>query len=59
MECNTDITKTILELMNITPTNEKTVVKREPTVFDQIRVILNEKDAIYHDVMNKQRVNSA
>jgi hypothetical protein len=45
--------------MNITPTNEKTVVKREPTVFDQIRVILNEKDAIYHDVMNKQRVNSA
>lgn len=53
MECENDITKTILQLMDLTVEES---VQKEPTVFDQIRKILNEKDAIYHDVMAKNRV---
>jgi 5,10-methylenetetrahydrofolate reductase len=50
LECRNDVSSTILKLMSF---QEKQKKVREPTVFDQIRDILNEKDAIYHDVMTK------
>ena len=51
MECNNDITKTILKLMNLLPQE----VHKEPTDIDIFREILNEKDRIYHDVMDKNK----
>jgi hypothetical protein len=55
MECNNDIAKTILSLLGQNDDGAGTSmgdggsrgVVSEPTVFDQIRIILNEKDAIY------------
>jgi hypothetical protein len=51
MECNNDISKTILKLMNLLPQE----VHKEPTDIDIFREILNEKDRIYHDVMDKNK----
>lgn len=51
MECNNDVPTTILTLMNMLPQK----IKKEPTDFDVLREILNEKDKIYHEVMNKNR----
>jgi hypothetical protein len=51
MECNNDVPKTILSLMNLLPEE----IKKEPTDFDVFREILNEKDKIYHEVMDKKR----
>jgi hypothetical protein len=51
MECNNDVPKTILTIMNLLPKE----IKKEPTDFDVLREILNEKDKIYHEVMDKNR----
>lgn len=51
MECNNDVPKTILTLMNLLPKE----IKKEPTDIDVLRKILNEKDKIYHEVMDKNR----
>lgn len=51
MECNNDVPKTILSLMNLLPEE----IKKEPTDFDVFREILNEKDKIYHEVMDKNK----
>jgi hypothetical protein len=51
MECDNDVPKTILSLMNLLPKE----IKREPTDIDVLREILNEKDKIYHEVMDKNR----
>ena len=51
MECNNDVTKTILKLMNLLPE----AVDKEPTDIDVFREILNEKDKIYHEVMDKNK----
>lgn len=51
MECDNDVPKTILSLMNLLPKE----IKKEPTDMDVFREILNEKDKIYHDVMDKNR----
>lgn len=47
MECNNDIAKTILSLLKPSSETQDAAPASEPTVFDQIRIILNEKDAIY------------
>jgi hypothetical protein len=52
MECENDISRTILSLLNAPKVNE---VVKEPTVFDEIRTILNEKDKIYFEVMTNGR----
>lgn len=52
MECNNDVSKTILKLLNLLPEE----VKKEPTDIDVFREILNEKDKIYHEVMDKNKV---
>lgn len=49
MECNNDIAQAILKLLG---SNDKVEEPQEPTVFEQIRNILNEKDAIYQ-TLNK------
>lgn len=51
MECNNDVPKTILKLMNLLPDE----IQKEPTDIDVFREILNEKDRIYHEVMDKKR----
>lgn len=48
MECNNDIAKTILTLIGSNTPDKQDV--QEPTVFDQIRTILNEKDTLYHSL---------
>lgn len=55
MECHNDTSLTIIKLMNLVVEEPKT---RETTVFDDIRIILNEKDAIYHDIMNNKAKDS-
>ena len=52
MECKNDISTAILRLLQGDKT--KVVIKKEQTVFDEIRVILDEKDAIYHDMMTQK-----
>ena len=49
MECGNDVSKTIIKILNI----DTKVDKKEKTVFDEIRQILNEKDAIYFDMIAK------
>lgn len=51
MECNQDISKTILTLMNLLPQE----IQKEQTDIDIFREILNEKDRIYHEVMDKNK----
>lgn len=51
MECNEDVTKTILTLMKLLPKE----IQKEPTDIDLLREILNEKDKIYHEVMEKNK----
>lgn len=50
MECGNDVSKTIIKILNI----DTKVEKKENTVFDEIRQILNEKDAIYFDMIAKK-----
>lgn len=52
MECNNDIPATIIKLMNLSVEPKKPC--NEPTVFDEIRIILNEKNALYYDIMAKK-----
>jgi hypothetical protein len=49
IECNNDIAMTILKLMGAT-TKTAEVVK-EPSAFEQIRMILDEKEKLFYDVM--------
>lgn len=51
MECKEDVSKTILTLMNLLPKE----IQKEPTDIDLFREILNEKDKIYHEVMEKNK----
>jgi len=51
MECKEDVAKTILALMNLLPKE----IQKEPTDIDIFREILNEKDKIYHEVMEKNQ----
>lgn len=51
MECKEDVATTILKLMNLLPKE----IQKEPTDIDIFREILNEKDKIYHDVMEKNK----
>jgi hypothetical protein len=52
LDCQGDISLTILRLLSL-----QTVSKpiQEPTIFEQIREILNEKDRVYHDLLAKNR----
>ena len=52
MECENDISQTVIKLMNLKVEDKP---KKEPTIFENIRKILNEKDNIYHDVMARNR----
>lgn len=47
IECNNDIAMTILKLMGATT---KTIAK-EPSAFEQIRMILDEKEKLFYDAM--------
>lgn len=52
--CGSDTSKTILTLLNIDiPLQRHEKIEQEKTVFDDLRQILEEKDAIFHSVMNK------
>ena len=51
LECQSDISRTILKLMSL-KSNDKE--PKEPTVFDQIREILNDKEQLYHDHLSKK-----
>lgn len=52
--CGGDCSKTILTLLNIeVPRQRHEKDDDDKTVFDDFRVILEEKDAIFHDTMNK------
>lgn len=51
MECENDVTNTILTLLKKLP---KTTHK-EPTDIDIFRQILDEKDKIYHEVMERNK----
>ena len=53
MECGSDVSKTIIKILNI----DTKVEIKEKTVFDEIRQILNEKDALYFDMMAKKTIN--
>lgn len=51
-ECENDIAGSIIKLLDIQyRVDDRSNEVREPTVFDQIRGILDEKDRIFHDVM--------
>lgn len=52
MECNNDMTKTILKLLNILPPEAP---PKEPSDIDVFRAILDEKDKIYHDIMSRKK----
>ena len=52
--CKGDVTNTILTLMKLTIPKERHEKEEDAkTVFDDFRVILEEKDAIFHNLMNK------
>jgi hypothetical protein len=51
MECSKDVPRTILTLLKLLPTE----IQKEPTDIDLFREILNEKDRIYHDIMEKNK----
>lgn len=53
IECENNISSTIIRLLSGTNTVNLTEPKKEHGVFDEIRKILNEKDAIYHHAMSK------
>ena len=53
MECNNDISAAIFNLLK-GDSQKKDEVEKETTVFDEIRVILNEKDTLYHDMMTQK-----
>ena len=50
IECGNDVSSTIIKLLSLEEEQKKV---KEPTEFDQIRVILADKEKVYHDVMNK------
>lgn len=51
-ECENDIANSIIRLLDIQDrVDDRQEEVKEPTVFDQIRGILDEKDRIFHDVM--------
>ena len=50
-ECEHDIGATICKLQNITYPEHK----KQKTEFDQIRVILNEKDQIYQEMIDRTK----
>lgn len=52
LDCQGDISLAILRLLSL-QTIEKPI--QEPTIFEQIREILNEKDRVYHDVIAKNK----
>ncbi len=53
MECGNDISKTILKLLDLLPPEAP---EKEPTDIEMFRLILDEKEAIYRDIVatNKQ-----
>lgn len=48
MECGNDISKTILKLLDLLPPE---VPQKEPTDMEMFRQILDEKEAIYRDIV--------
>jgi hypothetical protein len=52
MECENDVPQTVIKLMNLEVEHKP---QKEPTIFENIRKILNEKDTMYHDVMARNR----
>lgn len=51
LECNKDITETIIKLSNL---KSKTIKKiKEKTIFDEMRYILDAKDNIYQQQVQK------
>lgn len=53
-ECDSDMFKTIFKLMGMdTPVQRHENVRR--TLFDDLRDICDEKDAIFHDFLAKQK----
>lgn len=52
MECNNDIAATILKLMGTTPKS----IAKEPSAFEQIRMILDEKDKLFYDAMARKSI---
>lgn len=48
-ECQNDIASSIIKLLDIQHRVQVHVEVKEPTVFTQIRGILDEKDRIFHD----------
>jgi hypothetical protein len=57
LENNNDISKAIIALLDLEHLESMpiSVLNEETTVFNQIRIILNEKEQIYHDVMNQKK----
>lgn len=56
IECNNNISSAIIKLIYPSIDNKNTEEKKpqEPTVFEQIREILNDKEKVYYDVINKK-----
>lgn len=53
-ECKGDVSKAILSLMNITVSLQRhEKEEKEKTVFDDIREIMDEKEALFHAAFNK------
>lgn len=48
-----DVVQTIMKLMNITQSLPKCQTKSTPTIFDNIREILAEKELVYHEIMSQ------
>lgn len=52
--CKGDVSNTILTLMNVNiPKQRHEKEEDAKNIFDDFRVILEEKDAIFHNLMNK------
>lgn len=52
IECNNDIAATILKLMGTMPKS----IQKEPSAFEQIRMILDEKEKLFYDAMARKSV---
>jgi hypothetical protein len=52
MECENDVPQTVIKLMNLDVEKKP---QKEPTIFEHIRKILNQKDTIYHDMMSRNK----
>lgn len=54
LECNNDIAATILKLIGTTPNSN--AIAKEPSAFEQIRMILDEKEKLFYDAMAQKSI---